>query len=515
MASPLHQSLDTLQPSQIGCISCDVRSLDLLKPEMINNFINRKQLSWKGNPDEKGVISGGFFELERRFLFDFETHFPSCEGAARASSNQLIQKLNFYRKHASPSIAREKSFKLSKGFLQGKSQWANIEELTSSPHTFFPLLVVINGGSGGSDYKFRLCQIPNRGVYLPQLRTKKTYNDFIVNHKLSMPTLPVFYLGHCLSLSQVFIDFQECFTSVRLHPKTALHNFIYVLKTKEGLPTLSLKDAASPQLHPLQSSTVLFGKKDGPFWSRQCVVLLIPKYREHHQGPPEDPVLLDDLERMLQQFSWVDDTLLPATTAWVLRWSESKGCLPPSPSCLCNSPCSILNCPTRKWDEKAVHQLDFFLEQQTNLYLSRICQLAVRVSHFSGYFVKCTQSPSPKLQQLLDQEISLKTPFDNDPRLLALKQSRPTQDQIRAEVLRGGHSSPLRTPLPSQGKDSEIMEIQESSTKPSASAEQLGKVYTESQVFLKTQSMYIAHFQGKAKKKSERMFSLQETLDHT
>ena len=139
MASPLNQSLDTLQPSSIGCISCDARSLDLLKPELINNFINRKQLSWKWNSDEKG----GFFELERRFLFDFETHFPSCEGAARASSNQLIQKLNFYRKHASPCIARETSFKLSKGFLQNKSQWANIDELTSSPHTFLPLLVVV------------------------------------------------------------------------------------------------------------------------------------------------------------------------------------------------------------------------------------------------------------------------------------------------------------------------------------------------------------------------------------
>ena len=318
MASPLNQSVDTLKPSQIGCISCDVRSLDLLKPELINNFINRKQLSWKWNSDKKG----GFFELERRFLFEFETHFPSCEGAARASSNQLIHKLNFYKKSASPCIARETSFKLGKGFLQNKSQWADVDELTSSPHTFLPLLCVISGGSGGNDYKFRLCQVPNRGVYLPQLRTKKTYNDFIVNHKLSMPTLPVFYLGHCLSVSQVFIDFQECFCSVRLHPNTARHNLIYVLKTKEGLPTLSLKDAATPQLHALQLSTVLYGKKDGPFWSRQCVTLLIPKYQEHQQGLQEDPVLLDDLEKMLQQFSWVDDTLLPATTTWVLRWAQ-------------------------------------------------------------------------------------------------------------------------------------------------------------------------------------------------
>ena len=329
-----------------------------------------------------------------------------------------------------------------------------------------------------------------------------------------MPTLPVFYLGHCLSVSQVFIDFQECFCSVRLHPNTARHNLIYVLKTKEGLPTLSLKDAASPQLHALQLSTLLFGKKDGPFWSRQCVTLLVPKYREHQQGRQEDPVLLDDLEKMLQQFSWVDDTLLPATTTWVLRWAQSKGCFPPSPPCSCNSPCSVLKCPTRKWNEEAVHQLDLFLEHQTNLYLSQISQLAVRVSHFSGFFVKCTQSPSPKLQKILDQEVSLRTPFDGDPRLRALKQTRPTQDQIRAEVLGGGHPSPLKTPLPSQETNDEVIEFQESSTQSLALAEQLGKKYTESQVFLKTQSMYIAHFRGKAKKKSERMSSLQTTLDY-
>ena len=260
MACPLNQSIDILKPSQIGCVACDVRSLDLLKPELINNFLNRKQLTWKWNSDKKS----GFFELERRFLFEFENHFPSCEGAARASSSQLIQKLNFYKKSApSPFIAREASFKLGKGFIQNKSHWANADELSSVPHTFLPLLCVVSGGSGGNDFKFRLCQVPNRGVYLPQLRMKKSYNDFIPNHQLSMPTLPVFYLGHSLSVAQVFIDFQECFCSIKLHPNTSRHNLIYVLRTKEGLPTLSLTDAASPQLHPLQLSTLLFGKKDG------------------------------------------------------------------------------------------------------------------------------------------------------------------------------------------------------------------------------------------------------------
>ena len=205
------------------------------------------------------------------------------------------------------------------------------------------------------------------------------------------------------------------------------------------------------QLAPLQLSTLLFGKKDGPFWSRQCVTLLVPKYREHQQGRQEDPVLLDDLEKTLHQFSWVDDTLLPATTTWVLRWAQSKGFSPPSPPCSCTSPCSVLRCPTREWNEEAIHQLDLFLEHQTNLYLSQISQLAVRVSHFSGFFVKCTQSPTPNLQKLLDQEVSLKTPFDADPRLLALKQTRPTQDQIRAEVFGGCHPTPLNNPPPLTG----------------------------------------------------------------
>ena len=114
--------------------------------------------------------------------------------------------------------------------------------------------------------------------------------------------------------------------------------------------------------------------------------------------------------------------------------------------------------------------------------MSQITQLAVRVSHFSGFYVKCTQSPTPKLQKLLDQEVSLKTPFDSDNRLQTLKQARPTQEQIRAEVSGGGHSTPLGTPLPPQETTNNIIEFQE----PSSLAEQLGKKYTETQVFLKT-----------------------------
>ena len=132
MSCPLNQSIDVLKPSQIGCIACDARSLNLLKPEMINNFLHRKQLKWKWESDKKS----GFFELERSFLPGFEKHFPSCEEAARASSSQLIQKLNFYRKSApSPFIAREASFKLGKAFIQNKSNWAQADALSSVPHT--------------------------------------------------------------------------------------------------------------------------------------------------------------------------------------------------------------------------------------------------------------------------------------------------------------------------------------------------------------------------------------------
>ena len=83
------------------------------------------------------TISGGYFELERKFLYDFECYFPSCEGAARESSNRLVQKLNFYRGCPSPNIAIEASFKLTKGFLQNKSRWANPAELASSSHNYF------------------------------------------------------------------------------------------------------------------------------------------------------------------------------------------------------------------------------------------------------------------------------------------------------------------------------------------------------------------------------------------
>ena len=53
MACPLNQSIDVLKPSQIGCVACDARSLNLLKPEMINNFLHRKQLKWKWESDKK------------------------------------------------------------------------------------------------------------------------------------------------------------------------------------------------------------------------------------------------------------------------------------------------------------------------------------------------------------------------------------------------------------------------------------------------------------------------------
>ena len=164
MSCPLNQSIDVLKPSQIGCIACDARSLNLLKPEMINNFLHRKQLKWKWESDKKS----GFFELERSFLPGFEKHFPSCEEAARASSSQLIQKLNFYRKSApSPFIAREASFKLGKAFIQNKSNWAQADALSSAPHTYLPLLCVVSGEVGAMTSNLEFARFPTEVFIFP------------------------------------------------------------------------------------------------------------------------------------------------------------------------------------------------------------------------------------------------------------------------------------------------------------------------------------------------------------
>ena len=180
----------------------------------------------------------------------------------------------------------------------------------------------------------------------------------------------------------------------------------------------------------LSSSRPCSSENGAPFWSRQGVNSLYPNI-VNTLGARKTLSFWTTWKKCYASFSWVDDTLLAGTTTWVLRWSFSRGFSPPSPPCSCANPCQVLKCPTRKWNEDAIKQLDLFLEYQTNLYMSQITQLAIRVSHFSGFYLKCTQSPNPKLQKLLDQEVSLKTPFDSDSRLQSFKAgpSYPGADQ--------------------------------------------------------------------------------------
>ena len=266
--SPIQNSLDLTKTSQVFCGQCDSRTNHLITKPIFNDLLIDKQLSWIPHKNEKSVIIKGEFVLDRFWCSNF-SFFPDCSHLAKTAALRLVQRLAQFGCSKFAYVAAESSFKLGKSFINGKCRWATETDL-SKKCTFVPTLAVLSE-SLDSTTKIRICQIPARPMFIRQLGTTRTLNSFIRKTQLKMSSLNLFYLASTLSVNVIFLDFSECFNSLKLSEQTSLHNIIYCLRNSQNnLPSYNLRESDG-QVHPLILTHASFGFCDIPRFTQRSV----------------------------------------------------------------------------------------------------------------------------------------------------------------------------------------------------------------------------------------------------
>ena len=342
--SPIANSLDLTKTSQSFCGNCDSRIASILKQPVFNDYLVDKQLSWSVvERSEEGAIIRGEFILDRFWCSNFKL-FPSCETLARTAAEKLVKKLAQYGNREAAHVAQEASFKIGKAFLTGKCRWATSTDLKQK-HTFIPTMAVISECIESST-KIRVVQIPNRPIYIPQLNVCRTYNSFIRRTHLKMSSLNMFYLAHMISDDALFIDFSECFNSLRLSQETSLQNVVFTLKDERGQPTYNLKKSDG-KLHPLVLTHASFGCSDIPKFSQRCVERLVETYEKNCKGSTISHSILEDLKFICKLLTWVDDSIIFSFFRRTCEWAAGEGRFPPLSKCSCQPSCRDWQCPSR------------------------------------------------------------------------------------------------------------------------------------------------------------------------
>ena len=491
--SPLQTSLDLSRTSQTFCGSCDARVNHLLTKPVFNDILIDKQLSWIPQRDNKMKITKGEFCLDRFWCSNFSL-FPDCSHLAKAAALKLVQRLGQFGCGKDAFVAQEASFKLGKAYLSGKCRWATKNDL-SQKCTFVPTLAVLSE-SLDSSTKIRICQIPNRAMFIPKLGTTRTLNSFIRKTQLQMSSLNLFYLASTVSVNAIFLDFQECFNSLKLSDQTSLQNIIYCLKTSQNIPSYNLKESDG-QLHPLILTHASFGFCDIPRFTQRSVEKLVDIYVKYKENPTISSDVLQDLRRICHLLTWVDDSIIPACHWRVIEWAESQGRFFSISHCSCVSPCQDWTCPTRKLTPQDLEGFQKYIQIETSNYLFTMAQAMVEVATFSNFTIKHFKSVESGLQTRLDQSDILKPKGEMDPRLKILTKNRPSGSQIQSEIQRSKKLKLKTSPTDDESKLGEKVS-------------QLGKSYKDGQVFLKDPSIYLAYFCHGHKKKSPKFSSHQE-----
>ena len=468
--SSIQNSLDLSKPSQVFCGQCDPRTNHLLSKPIFNDLLIDKQLSWKPHKNEKSDIIKGEFVLDRYWCSSFSL-FPDCSHLAKAAALKLVQRLEQFGCSQFAYVASESSFKLGKSFLTGKSRWATEVDLKKKC-TFVPTLAVLSESLDATT-KIRICQIPNRPVYIRELGTTRTLNSFIRKTQLKMSSLNLFYLASTISVNVIFLDFAECFNSLKLSEQTSLQNVIYCLKNSQGLPTYNLRDSDG-KVQPLILTHASFGFCDIPRFTQRSVERLVDIYEKHKKNSSIDPDILQDLRFVCFTLTWVDDAVLPACHWRVRQWAEKQGRFAPLSQCSCVGQCQDWNCSTRILTQQDVNNFHTYIQREASSYLLTLARAMVEVSDFSNFTIKHFKSVGLDLQGKLNKSDLLTPKGVIDPRLQELIANRPTGAQIQTEIQRNKKIKMKSSPVEEESGMGEKVS-------------QLGKSYQNDWVFLKIQ----------------------------
>ena len=491
--SSIQNSLDLSKPSQVFCGQCDPRTNHLLSKPIFNDLLIDKQLSWKPHKNEKSGIIKGEFVLDRYWCSSF-SFFPDCSHLAKAAALKLVQRLEQFGCSQFAYVASESSFKLGKSFLTGKSRWATDVDLKKKC-TFVPTLAVLSESLDATT-KIRICQIPNRPVYIRELGTTRTLNSFIRKTQLKMSSLNLFYLASTISVNVIFLDFAECFNSLKLSEQTSLQNVIYCLKNSQGLPTYNLRDSDG-KVQPLILTHASFGFCDIPRFTQRSVERLVDIYEKHKKNSSIDPDILQDLRFVCFTLTWVDDAVLPACHWRVRQWAEKQGRFAPLSQCSCVGQCQDWNCSTRILTQQDVNNFHTYIQREASSYLLTLARAMVEVSDFSNFTIKHFKSVGLDLQGKLNESDLLAPKGVIDPRLQGLIANRPTGAQVQKEIQRNKKIKMKSSPVEEESGMGEKVS-------------QLGKSYQNELVFLKNPSVYLAYFHQGSKRKSPKFSTLED-----
>ena len=490
MTSPISAAMDVTQLSKTWCETCDPRLLGLTKKTLANDQLLSKQLTFKMNTEAPKEKPHGEFHIDRLYCAGF-SNFPSCVRLSQETASKLVAKLAACGKNGVNYIAREATYKVQKSYMKGRVRWASEDEMKKKV-TCLPQLAVISPSNASSST--RLVIVPNRPVFINSTLGSRTYNSFVRKSSLQMPSLNRFSLGATLSLSVLFLDFEDCFGSLRHSINTQLHSVVFCLKTAAGFPSYDLAQAPSGRLHPLIQSSSSFGASDVPALSQRAVSLMVQVYKEHHPDPEVDSATLDDLEDIYKNNCYVDDCQLTAYTNKVLKWAKTFNREPPFPTCGCVSSCRSWECESLQITDKDLQDYQVFIKRETQQYLLHMAASFLKVSNFSSHRVKFVRGMSEEMQKLIDDSSMVEAQVPSPP-TMTLDVIRPSRDQIQEELKR---CHKQLTP-DENGEDTDQESV----------VAQLGKAYLGEDVYLKTKSLYLAYYKnGKSKQKSPKFYTL-------
>ena len=494
LTAPIAQSFD-LGPriSSSWCHSCDPRLNFLVSRPVANDLLLDKQLIFDPSLDSEGKITHGNFIINRLYCAGWNS-FPTCTDLAQDSARKLVEKLQRFGHKGQNYVAREASYKVQVSYYQKRVRWATAEDMSGN-FTCLPQLAVISRSKSSSA---RLCIIPNRPVFINRQLGARTYNSFVRKSSLQMPPLPRFYLGAALSVGVLFLDFSDCFGSLRHSPETAKHSIVFCLKDKHNLPTYDLAQAVGG-LQPLLQTSSSYGASDVPALSQRAVSRMVEVYRQYcpTQEVPEDTLL--QLQSVVTTMVYVDDSFLSALTSKLLAWCETQGRLAPFPTCSCPTECRDWSCDTLRITKKDLLTYQNFVKREVPHYLLHLAKSFLTVANFSRFRVKHIKATNLETQELIDQAGLVKSQTPELPEMPFLVR-RPTSEQMQMELQKGAREELSLDPEdPSLGLGEE--------------AAQLGKTYKGEEVYLKTFHLYISYFQGRSKRKSPPLLSLQATRD--
>ena len=284
-----------------------------------------------------------------------------------------------------------------------------------------------------------------------------------------------------------YLDVEDAYGCLKNSLTDARHSIVLCLKTKNGLPSYDLNQCPDGILHPLVQTLSSFGQQDVSRMSQVALSRMASVYREHCTGGEIDEDIMVDVQSVLTSFSYADDSQIPAQVHRVMEWSQRRGRAPPRPLCACKTSCDLWTCESLVMTSADLHAYDEFMREESRKYLCSVSSAFVKMANFSSHKIKFVRATNPTTQLLLDQAGVTSNQLPAAP-LAVYDVVRPTPVQVRAEVVRGADIADCGGEA-GEGAGSEA-------------ASQLGKTYSDGQIFLKTQKLYICHYVGKSKRKT-------------